>query len=142
MIFQIALPWSERLPASSALALRPPPPVAVPPPGQYPVILAAPIFSPDRKPGEDTGSAPGANALDAYTALGVATGRGLATALVKGPGAGPQVIRPGQELEGWKLVGLDRNKLTFERNGARHVLTIGAAASPAGAATTQSDSDE
>jgi hypothetical protein len=141
VIVQFVLPWNDPLPPASPLASRRPRPVTIPAPGQYPVILGAPIFSPDRKPGEDTGSAPGANALDAYTALGVATGRGLATALIKGPGAGPQLIRLGQELEGWKLVGLDRQKLTFERNGARHVLAIGAAATPANGAA-QSDSDE
>jgi hypothetical protein len=131
----VALPYGKRLPEASVQAPRRSRPVLVPPVAEYPTILQSPIFSPDRKPGEDTGAAPGAGALDNYTALGVATARGFASALVKGPGAPAKTFRLGDTLEGWRLVGLDRDKVTFERDNARHVLTVGAPA--VSAASTQ-----
>ncbi|MGI9168953.1 MAG: hypothetical protein ACR2FH_02085 [Caulobacteraceae bacterium] len=131
------LPYGERLPAASSAAPRRPRPLVVPPIAEYPAILRSPIFSPDRKPGEDSGAGPGAGALDSYAALGVATGKAFATALIRGPGAPPRTVRRGETVEGWRMVGLDREKLTFERGGARHVLTVGApAASAAGAASS------
>ena len=101
------------------------------PVAEYPAILQAPIFSPDRKPGQDLGAAPGAGALDSYAALGVATGRTFASALVKGPGGPARTLRRGDTLEGWKLVAMNRDKLTFERGDARHILTVGAPSVPA-----------
>lgn len=127
----MVLPYGERLPDASALAPRRPRPVVAPPLAEYPAILQSPIFSPDRKPGEDLGAAPGAGALDSYAALGVATGRAFANALVKGPGAPAQTLKRGDTLEGWRLVGLEKDKLTFERGAARHVLTVGAPAASA-----------
>ena len=122
----MALPYGQRLPAASAPAPRRPRPVVVPPVAEYPAILQAPIFSPDRKPGEDLGAGPGASALDSYAALGVAMGHAFASALVKGPGGPAKTLKRGDTLEGWRLVGLDKEKLTFERGPARHVLTVGA----------------
>ena len=131
LALQVVLPYGERLPQTSALAPRRPRPVVVPPVAEYPVILQSPIFSPDRKPGEDLGAAPGASALDSYAALGVAMGHGFASALVKGPGGPAKTIGRGQTLEGWRLVAMDKEKLTFERGSARHVLTVGAPPVPA-----------
>jgi len=135
LALQVAIPYGQRLPEASALAPRRPQPVFVPPVAEYPAILQSPIFSPDRKPGEDLGAAPGSNVLDSYTALGVATANSFASALVKGPGAGAKTLKRGDTLEGWRLVGLDKEKLTFERGDARHVLIIGA--QPAAAAGAQ-----
>ncbi|MGI8841973.1 MAG: hypothetical protein ACR2F8_14510 [Caulobacteraceae bacterium] len=135
LALQVGLPYGQRLPQTSALAPRRPRPVTVPPVAEYPVILQAPIFSPDRKPGEDLGAAPGASTLDSYAALGVAMGRGFASALVKGPGAPTRTLRRGDTLEGWRLAGLDKEKLTFERGTARHVLTVGAPPVPAAGQT-------
>jgi len=81
------------------------------------------------------GGAPGAGVLDSYAALGVATARNFASALVKGPGEAAKTLRPGDTLEGWRLVGLDKEKLTFERGGARHVMTVGAPPASAGGDT-------
>jgi len=126
LALQVVLPYGERLPEASALAPRRPRPVLVPPVAEYPAILQSPIFSPDRKPGEDLGAAPGVNVLDSYAALGVATARGFASALVKGPGEAAKTLRLGDTLEGWRLIGLEKDKLTFTRGDARHVLTVGA----------------
>ncbi len=135
----MALPYGQRLPRASAPAPRRPRPVVVPPVAEYPVILQAPIFSPDRKPGEDLGAGPGASALDSYAALGVGMGRGFATALVKGPGGPAATLRRGDTLEGWRLVGLEKDKLTFERGPARHVLTVGAPTAPLAAGQSETE---
>ena len=126
------IPYGQPLPQPSPVAARRPRTFVVPPLPEYAAILQSPIFTPDRKPGEDAGAAPGASVLDSYTALGVATGRGFATAVIKGPGDAAKTVRRGDTVEGWTLVGLDSAKLTFERGGARRTLTIGAASAPAG----------
>jgi len=66
--------------------------------------------------------------LDDYSALGAATGGAVATAVVSGPGGVTKALRRGETLEGWRLVAVDRSKLTFERNGLRRVIVVGAPA--------------
>ncbi len=133
------MPYGRPLPEPSPVAARRPRILAVAPLPEYAAILQSPIFTPDRKPGEDAGAAPGASVLDGYTALGIATGRGFATAVIKGPGDAAKTVRRGEAVEGWTLVGLDSSKLTFERAGARRTLPIGAAKA---AAITQAEADE
>ncbi len=114
------------------MAPRRPRPIVAPPIPDYAAILQAPIFSPDRKPGEDEDSAPGAGALDGFTALGVATGRGFATALFKSSDGVVTTLHLGDSVKGWRLVGVESAKLTFQRDTARHVVPVGAsAATPA-----------
>lgn len=133
LIAQFILPASEAPPEVAVAVMRMPRLVAPPRPPDYRAILEAPIFSPDRKPGPDADAAPGASLLDDYAALGVAIGRGFATAVVKGPDGASKTLRLGGDLEGWRLIGLDRGKLTFQKNDARHVLVVGSAALQAGA---------
>ena len=134
MILQFITPVSEAPPEAVVAAMRMPRLIEPPRPPEFRAILLAPIFSPDRKPGPDADAAPGASLLDGYSALGVAIGRGFATAVVKGPDGASRALRLGADLEGWRLVGLDRGKLTFQKNDARHVLMVGAPASQAGSA--------
>ncbi len=121
------MPSGETPPEAVVAGMRMPRLVAPPRPFEDRRILEAPIFSPDRKPGPDADAAPGASLLDGYAALGVAIGRGFATAVVKGPDGVAKALKLGADLEGWRLVGLDRGKLTFQKNDARHVLAVGAA---------------
>jgi hypothetical protein len=91
--------------------------------------LSAPIFTPDRRPGVvEAGIAAAVNPLDGYAVLGVAVGGSAATALVSTPGGAPRTVRPGETLEGWRLVSVERSKVTFDRDGARHSLVVGAPA--------------
>jgi general secretion pathway protein N len=123
---QFILPFSTVQPELSALAPRRVRPVAPPGPPQFAAVLAHPVFAPDRQPGAAELSAVGAGPLGGYAALGVAIGRGVATAVISGPGAAARTVRMGESVEGWRLVAVDRVRLTFERDGARQSLVVGA----------------
>jgi len=56
--------------------------------------------------------------------LGIAISGDTATAVVKGPGGLIQRIKPGELMNGWKLVTVELNRLTFERGGERRILAI------------------
>ncbi len=123
---QFLLPYKGAVPEAGALAVRRPRPVTIPLLPEYSAILKAPLFAPDRKPGETGVSANGAaGTLTSYAALGAATGRGIATAIVSGPGNAVKTLKIGDEVDGWRLSRVTTTKLTFERNGVEHVLVIG-----------------
>jgi general secretion pathway protein N len=99
----------------------------VPPVPEYAAILASPIFAPDRRPGAPEGSSGnGAGSLSGYAAIGAVAGGGSATAVITVPGGGIKTLRRGEEVDGWRLVGVDRTQAYFEHNGVRHALVIGA----------------
>lgn len=107
---------SDRVPRR---AREPLPPAAL----DYPEILRDPIFAPDRK--ADASLEPPAGGMGDYAVLGIATaGAGTATALVRMPDGTITRLQPGADLGGWKLVQVDLNALTFEKNGERHILAI------------------
>lgn len=120
---QLALPSVAPLPEQSELAprrAREPSPPAVP---VYPEVLKDPIFAPDRK--ADASIEPPAGGMGDYSVLGIATaGNGLATALVRSPDGAITRMRPGDDMNGWKLIAVELNALTFEKNGERHILAI------------------
>ncbi len=91
-------------------------------------MLASPVFAPDRRPGEAASTASAGGPLSGYAALGAASGRSVATAVLSAPGGVTKTVRRGELLEGWRLVSVDDAKLTFETDGVRHVLVIGAPA--------------
>jgi hypothetical protein len=133
LVAQVAIPYGQSLTEASPVAPRRPRPVVAPVLPEYAAILQAPIFSPDRKPGEDEDATPGAGPLGGFAAIGVATGRNFATALLKGPDGSVRTLHPGDTVLDWRLVGIDGTKLTFARGGDRHVMPVGApvAAAPA-----------
>lgn len=146
LALQLALPYRTPLPADVSLAPRRPRPMAVPQLPTYSQLLAAPIFAPDRAPGGGGGKE-GANAsgsLDDVTVVGIAIARGSAAAVVR-TAAGSQTLKPGQSLEGWRLVGMDALHLSFARGDERRILTLGqkkAASGGAAASKTSQDDDE
>jgi hypothetical protein len=125
---QLILPSRGSLPEASGLAARRPSLVRIPQIAEFPAILQAPVFAPDRHPGEAGLPASGGGPLSGYVALGAAAGRSVATAVVSGPGGVTKTLRRGETLEGWRLVAVDQAKVTFERDGVRHALVIGAPA--------------
>jgi hypothetical protein len=120
---QLTLPSISPLPEQTELAprrAREPLPPAVP---NYPAVLNDPIFAPDRK--ADASIEPPAGGMNDYSVLGIATaGAGIATAVVKSPDGTITRIQPGADLDGWKLIQVDLDALTFEKNGERHILAI------------------
>jgi hypothetical protein len=74
---------------------------------------------------------PGGGPLAGYAALGAATGGARDSAIVSQPGGPVRAIRKGDEVGGWRLVAVTRERLTFEKNGVRHDLMVGAPAEAA-----------
>ena len=120
---QLVLPPVSSLPEQPDRVprrMREPLPPAVP---DYPEVLRNPIFAPDRK--ADASIEPAAGGMGDYAVLGIATaGAGNATALVRLPDGTIARIQPGADLGGWKLIQVDLNALTFQKNGERHILSI------------------
>ena len=125
---QFLLPGGDAPLQPGGLAARRPRPVVIPPLPEYPAILRAPIFAPDRKPGPAAATGPAASSLGGYAVLGAVVGRSLASVVISGPGVAPKTLRRGDMLDGWRLVAVDTTKATFERSGLRHELIIGAPA--------------
>jgi hypothetical protein len=127
LVLQFALPRAAPVEATAVAARSPPtvtPPVAL----SDAAILRAPIFAPDRRRGANETPTPGGGALDGYAALGSASGHGVAAAVVATPGGATRALRIGEDLEGWRLAAIGRSALTFERNGVRRSLIVGAPA--------------
>jgi hypothetical protein len=136
LVAQIVIPNGQPLTEASPVLARRPRPVVAPVLPDYAAILRAPIFSPDRKPGEDEDAIPGSGPLNGFVVIGVATGRNFATALVKGPDGTVRTLHRGDTVQDWRLVSIENAQLTFARDTARHVITVGA---PAAAAATAND---
>jgi hypothetical protein len=129
---QLLIPQSNVTAIDTGLAPRRNRPLTVPPSVSYESALNAPIFAPDRRPGADDGdSVTGVDPLAGYAALGAATGRTFASAIVSVPGGSTRLLRLGDELAGWRLAGISAVRLTFERKGDLRRLVIGAPATRA-----------
>lgn len=113
---------------ASGFAPRRPSADNIPPLPEFAAILRSPVFAPDRRPGAAELAAIGGGELSAYAALGSAAGGGAATGVISGPGGKARTVGLGDSVAGWKLVSIDRARLVFERDGARHSLAVGAPA--------------
>jgi hypothetical protein len=132
VVLQAALPGASPPDRAAGLAPRRTRPFAPPQTPDYPAILAAPLFAPDRKPGpDDDGSAAGGPSMAGYAALGVATSRTAAAAVLSTPAGKVVTLRRGEVVDGWTLTDLTPTRLTFEQKGARHELDVGAPAETA-----------
>src|ERR1700733_4183777 len=121
--FQLVVPSLSSLPEQSDLAPRRAREPLAPTVPNYPDVLKGAIFAPDRKP--DATIEPSAGGMGDYFVLGIATvGAGVATALIRSPDGSITRIQPGASLGEWKLVQVDLNALTFEKNGERHILAV------------------
>ncbi|HEY5047933.1 MAG TPA: hypothetical protein VII49_07950 [Rhizomicrobium sp.] len=124
---QLVLPSTTKLPQQSELAPRRVHEPAQMAPQEYPAVLANPIFVPDRKP--DASAVPVSGGMNGFSVLGIAVAGNKATAVVRGPG-GIQRLKTGDAMNGWKLVTVELDQLTFERNKERRVLMIAKGAPP------------
>jgi hypothetical protein len=124
---QIALPSSTKLPDDTDLAPRRVHQSPEPLVEDYPAVLGSPIFAPDRK--ADATAVPVSGGMTGFMALGVAIAGDTSTALVRGPGGMVQRLKPGDFINGYKLIDVQLNQLTFERSHERHMLTISKAPS-------------
>jgi hypothetical protein len=108
-------------------------PLAVPAP-DYPGVLGAPIFAPDRRPGVPMAVSQGLHLI------GVASdGRQSQTAIVRGLDGAVHVLRPGERLQGWRLVSVSGDRASFDGPGGTMRLHVEDAA--AASAATESESE-
>jgi hypothetical protein len=132
---QLILPGAAPPTQIDFRAARRPRPVTIPAAPDYPAILRAPLFAPDRHPGDalPASAAGDGGTLDGFAALGVVAGGAAASAVISGPGVTAQTIRRGEVVNGWRLAGVTPTGAIFERGGVRRGLIVGA---PATATTT------
>jgi hypothetical protein len=138
---QMLIPGTQPFTEGALVAPRRPHLVAAPPPPHFEAVLRAPIFSPDRKPGELDDSTPGAGVLDGFTAMGVSIGHGFASAVLKGPEGNIRTVHVGDTVLDWRLVLIESSQLTFGRDTIRRQIPVGKPAAAA-ATTNQNGSDE
>lgn len=97
------------------------------------VILARPLFAPDRRPAHDAPSAAAAAGVPRLSGIIVAPGEAAAI-FRQHEGAKPLVARPGDLVGGWVLSTISANRVNLRKADARITLTPefdGAADSPA-----------
>lgn len=127
LVLQVAapprtLPPEDARPAPRRLRM----PVATPAP-EYPAIVRAPLFSPDRTPGGVSGPS-----LNAVQLIGVAAvGRGRASVVLRAPDGGTHVIRTGEDLDGMKLVSAAADLAVFRGPSGTLRLRLGGPAAAA-----------
>uniref|UniRef100_B0T7N7 Type II secretion system protein GspC N-terminal domain-containing protein n=1 Tax=Caulobacter sp. (strain K31) TaxID=366602 RepID=B0T7N7_CAUSK len=120
---QVFLPAATEFPAVTPRVARPtasPVGAAIP---DYAAVLAAPIFSPDRRPGD----AVGGDAVEEQRPIliGVASDRRSGSAVIRGADGAVHVLRPGSTWRGWKLVGVGATSAALEGPAGRFTVTVG-----------------
>lgn len=123
LVAQLSLPSRTELPADSTVSprrARAPAPALIP---QYPAVLHAPIFAPDRAPGETSGSG-GPGVAAQIQVLGVAAGGRVASAVVRDPAGASHVLTPGQSLQGWRLISVTQRGAVFAGPAGRVAVPI------------------
>lgn len=111
-----------RLPAAAAVTTELAPDLAVPSASSYPALRARPAFAPDRAPLPADVDVSGN--LNGFEVLGVAMSSNSAAALIRDLRGEIIRLKPGQLLQSWRLVSVDRTQLVFDRNGERRTLTL------------------
>ncbi len=87
----------------------------------YRAIMAHPIFAADRTPPEAEVDAGNLNGVEV---LGTAIAGKDSAALVRDSDGTFTRVKVGEEVEGWKLVSIEKQQLVFDRNGERRTLII------------------
>jgi hypothetical protein len=137
---QVAMGLGGDVGPTDGLAARRPHLVSAPVVADFPAILHAPLFTPDRRPSDaDAVSARTSGPLDKYAVLGVTVGGALSSTLVAAAGAPPVTVKTGELLEGWRLEQVARAKVVFEHDGVRQTLLVGAPSASATRAAEQAD---
>lgn len=141
LILAIALPAVTELPPIATTAPpRLPASPTVEPLSMGAAMLAAPIFAPDRQPAK-AGSGSAASAADSglpgVTVVGVVR-VGRSVRVLMRDGTAILSLAPGASVRDWRIVGVDADAITLDRDGDRRRLAIGAAST----ATDASAADE
>jgi hypothetical protein len=119
-VLQLAMPPHTALSSGSLLAPRKAPPVRKIVAPNYPDILAAPLFAPDRQPSDGSDAAAFSGGM---SVLGVVVGRGFASAIISGPN-GIARVRPGGRIGAWTVVAISPARVVIDRLGERRALAV------------------
>lgn len=121
-VLQVALPPTPDLAQPSLLAPRRVPAVIEPRARNYPAMLAAAIFAPDRP--RVPGVLDFAGSLAGYRVLGIAIAGNTVSAVVAGPSGTISRAAVGRRLDDWTLIGADATRLVFTRGKEQGVLLV------------------
>jgi hypothetical protein len=132
---QMAIPSTVDLPQEAAVTPRQSAAALAPTAREYPIVLAKPIFAPDRAP--VVLQAQTAGNLSGFEVLGTAIAGTISAALVRDATGRIIRVKPDAILQGWRVVSIDRAQLIFDRDGERRSLAVTAAAPRAGAVNPQ-----
>ena len=129
---QFIIPRSSQVPRLARATPRVVSPVPVGAVGDYPQILSRPLFTPTRNPSDSGLAGASANVrISDYSVLGTAIARGLATAVMRGPGEQTRSLRVGDTLLGWRVASIRRDGVVLEgAGGERTVPVTGGAPAP------------
>ncbi|MFL6688755.1 MAG: hypothetical protein ACJ8IR_01000 [Alphaproteobacteria bacterium] len=131
----MAIPSTVDLPQEAAVTPRQSAAALAPTAREYPIVLAKPIFAPDRAP--VVLQAQTAGNLSGFEVLGTAIAGTISAALVRDATGRIIRVKPDAILQGWRVVSIDRAQLIFDRDGERRSLAVTAAAPRAGAVNPQ-----
>lgn len=118
---QLVLPSETPLPAEPMLVPRHARPITARPIPDYPAILQAPIFAPDRAP---TAAGTGGGPSSGFSLVGVALGPGFGVAVVRTDDGKSQSVRKGDSVMGWRLVSLTAKHAVFVQGEQRIGLDL------------------
>jgi hypothetical protein len=75
-----------------------------------------------------------AGSLNGFEVIGTAVAGTVSAALVRGPMGRTIRVKPDAQLQGWRVVSIDRTQMILDRDGERRTLAVTAAAPHTGPA--------
>jgi hypothetical protein len=112
------------------------PPAAI---GDFPAILAHPLFNPARSSDASEAGTPAAPA-GVFMLLGVATTRGSASAILRDAAGELRTLRLGESLDGWRLAAVGLESVVLTQGSLTQSLQVGAPPRAATSPATQAAS--
>jgi hypothetical protein len=109
----------------------------------YPALMAAPIFAPDRKP--DKSDSATADQSRELVLVGVGSAGNKSVASIRDAEGVTQRVITGGTIQGWRLVSTEKDQVTVEKNGLQRTIALTpgqAVAMPASAAPKKANSDD
>ena len=125
---EASVPWLERIdpPAGNALSIPPLPEEAdfvMAPSQAFQEVLERPIFTPGRRPPVELALAP-EQPLGLALKGTVLSDQGRFALLVVSEGGALQRLKIGDQVNGWTLVAIQPDRVTFRRQGAERQLSM------------------
>ena len=128
LLLQLLLPQAADMPEVGNRVPRQLPPVQAGPLPAYAAIVQRPLFVPGRRMEADEAQTLAditvAASVARYAIVGVLRGKGGARAFVKMPDGKIRTIRPGDQLDGWRLAAITAEGALFRKEGESITLPV------------------